>query len=210
VVAVHVVRLENAWFYERELAEARQLFASDGWSRGPLSGSSQIQDTADVDLLAIERGSNRVVGWAQLEATIGAERGEASPSLAGRLRSPAVFRISGFGILGGREGQRLSRAAAALLAGLQEFGLKANLEQLTLEANMLDLPALLDLGWNPDPLAPVLCSGAATTVPLTVDISEAALRRTRRLLGIVGPVVVRRKMRRVPASHTTSGSRIYH
>lgn len=209
-MSVHAVRLENQWLYERELGDARRLFGKgDSWL-GPLSGAGASHGAADVNLIAIERRGGRVAGWVQLHETTGGSRPGVTAEPRISLRSPSVLRISGLGFTAASEGQRLSRAGATLLVALQEYGLKCALEQLTLDAYVMDVPALLELGWNPDPLGPARSDGRTTRIWLTVDISEAALKRTRRLVGIGGSVVVMKKLRRLPPSASPSAPRLFH
>jgi hypothetical protein len=212
-ISVHVVRLENRWFYERELAEVQRLSSLIGRQPGPFGVPSGLSPDAEVHLLAIEQGTRRALGCIQLESTTSSfDACQPGGSIGALPRSPSVLRVTGLHLpADGQEGQRLGAVTAAMMAGLQEFGLKSNVEQILMDVAVFQLPALLELGWCPEPIElPRTGATANPTVSLTVEITETALRRTRRMLGVPGPVVVRRKLRRVPARPVWSPRRLYH
>lgn len=210
-VSIHVVRAENRWAYERELTEVHRLSAVVGACGVPISGGGLVPE-AEVHLLALERGGRRLVGCIQLDSTTAPSDFAATQKRPNALRSPGVMCVTGVSLAPhGRELRRLGHVAGVMMAGLQEYGIKFNIEQFVIDMAVFQLPALLELGWAPEPLGlPQQHAGGTSTLKLTVDVTETALRRTRRMLDVPGSVIVRRKLRRAMTGHGLIPRRLYH
>lgn len=208
-VAVHVVTEQNLWRYVREKTACDQI-CDAARSRPTISRLvvPAVQRTlqcglgGDISLIAIGKNNQCVRGFIRLSTTLGpAERYRPLEALGfgPHLRSPAIYIWDAFHT---NRSDALSCTFAALLAGLQGFGLREDIEQICALIDIAWLPQFLELGWNPVPLGlPSLqpeTSGPAALV--TLDITEFALKQTRALLSICGPTIVRRGLARRKSS----------
>lgn len=202
--AIHVVTAENRGLYEKELEASFRLrhhvyVTERGWQefRSPDQRETDRYDNADaIYLLAIEDGSQRLVGGARLVPTI---KGPVLPELASLStgyvmpRCPHTFHLSRLIVVSDRrEHSRLNIVLATILCALQEYCLAEDIEQLTMLIRLSLLPLFFELGWNLQPLGiPEVLWGASCTV-VTADVTEYALRLTREARGITGSVLVKR------------------
>lgn len=199
---VHVVTDENAWRYVRELAAAELLCDLRGPDVAPpqLVVPTLVRETTrwlagDTMLIALATRTGEVAGAARLSTTLGPPHRYEQLARFGRhavQRAPSTYIWDGFDVVDFRHGlDPLSGLAASLLAGLQSYALKSDVEQLTAVVNMVQLTQLLELGWNPIPLGNPREAFGSAAVAVSLDVSELALRRTRSRLAIAGPQLVR-------------------
>jgi N-acyl-L-homoserine lactone synthetase len=204
-IRVHAVTMENRHLYEAEIGQCAALFSRPAANQGPLvsvasHSSARNFRGAPIHLLAIQPTTRRLLGAIQLTPTVRPADDRHIGDLAriGRPapRDPHVFHWCGYQVLASRcEGVVAGSVAGLLLAALQEYCLKENIEQLSTVVSAHSLAPLLELGWNPEPLGLPGSHDRAMLLALTLDISQQALARTRVLLGVPGPVVVRRSIR---------------
>jgi acyl-homoserine lactone synthase len=209
---VHVVTSENRRFYAPALEASfrlrHRIYVSERkWEifQRPDGREVDCYDNGEtIYLLAIEEVSRRLVGCARLYPTIHAPPLAEIKGLGGGYplpRSPTVFHLSRVIIAPERRGPCFfNLPTAAIYAAVQEYCLAENIEQLSLLLRMSLLPALLELGWNPLPLALPEVLWGTSCVVATVDVSEIALARTQKLRGIEGSVLVRRGITRPAVS----------
>lgn len=208
--AVHVVTEQNLLRYVREKAACDQII--DAAQSKQTQKASRLVVPAvdrhgecmlagDICLIAIGRTNQNVRGFIRLSTTLGpAERYRPLEALGfgPYLRSPSIYIWDAFHT---KTTDASSCTFAVLLAGLQCFALREDIEQLCALIDVTWLPQFLELGWNPVPLGlPGLQSETSETAALfTLDITEFALKQTRSLLSICGPKIVRRGLsRRTP------------
>lgn len=207
-LAVHLVTAENRQLYwdslEASFRLRHQVYVTErGWEtfRSVDGREVDAHDTHDaIYLLAIEDHDGRVVGSTRLLPTAkGVPLGE-FPGLSGAYefpRSPSAYHFSRFVVAADRrDGQPINTVAAVLRAGLQEFCLSENIDQLTILLPVSLLPVYLELGWNPQPLGLPRTWGGVSCVAATLDVSEVALNQTRQHCGLTGPLLVRREITR--------------
>ncbi len=214
---IHVVTAENRKLYADEMEAIFRLrhrvyVEERGWSefRSPDGRQVDPYDTSEtVYLLAIEPEKQAVVGGCRLLPTTGQPLLQEFEGLKGGYplpRSPDVLHLSRF--VGAKqlfEGALPHVLAYTILAGVQEYGLAEDVAQLSALSRVYWLPVLLQLGWNPQPLAlPEMYRGQSVIVS-TWDISEVAHHRTCALLGVDGPLLVRRGISRRAAPMSDSG-----
>lgn len=208
-MVVHVVTDENQALYTVECAKACALPIRPGLTARTaemivptLSRPNGRWLPGDVMLIAMDASLGEVRGAARLSSTIGpSERyGTLATYAPGTVqRSGTILHWDGLHISSIRNGtEALSSAPAALLAGIQSFALKADIEQLTAVVDMSWLSQLLDLGWNPVPLGLPREQNTSAAIAVLLDINEVALRRTRHILSVAGPVIIRRGLSRRP------------
>lgn len=213
-IAVHVVTDENVWRYVRECTAAELICDLYGPGGGP---SQLVVPTlergpyrwlgGDVMLIAIGTADGEVRGATRLSSMLGpAERyARLRRFMSGEplQRSPAGYIWDGFDVVAMRHGRdALTSAPAALLAGLQSYALKTDIEQLVAIVDVAWVSQLLELGWNPVPLGlPQEMRGTAA-VAVLIDISELALKRTRTVLSVAGPSMIWRGLSRRPGAGT--------
>lgn len=202
---------ENVWRYVRECAAAEQLCKHHEHRIGrpqlvvpSLARNNTRWLAGDVMLIAIGTSDGEVRGALRLSSTLGpAERYQPlTVRLADPLqRSPHVYVWDGFDVASLRHGMHaLSSAPAALLAAVQCYALRYDIEQLTAVIDMSWLSQLLELGWSPTPLGVPHEVQGSGIIPVLLDVSETALRRTRTLLSIGGPRLICRGLARRPSS----------
>lgn len=206
-VVVHVITDENLWMYVRETTAVDQLCDL----RGPQSMSPQLVVSTlprssgrwlwgDVMLVAVSRMSGEVRGALRLSSSLGPLARYQHLSVFGASaieRSPFGPIWDGFDVVDLRqETEAFSSVTGALLTGLQSYAIKSDIEQLTAVVNVVALPQLLELGWSSVPLGlPREVRGIAA-VAVQFDVSEYALKRTRAMLSIAGPTLIRRGLSR--------------
>lgn len=207
-VGLHVVTRENRHRYLRELVAAfdlrlRSYVIERGWCSfaDPSHGSrDRYDDDSAIYLIAIEAPHRRVVGGCRLQPIHRPAEMELIPGLVRRFAvpgSPSTFHLSRLVIAAERrDGDALNRVRATILAGLQEYCLGEEIDTLTALVPMVWLPAYLDLGWNPQPLALPEKIFDETAVLATFDVSEVALRRTLSVHGRCTPIIVKRGITR--------------
>lgn len=215
---VHVVTDENLPRYRSEHLSLERLCAT---AAPPGSASRLVIPTllrdrslwlsGDVLLVAIGRTDGTVAGAVRLSSMLGPPERYVPLAHYGKVpvqRSPSVYLWDGLHVaVGRREADRLPDIQAVLLAGLQSFALKSDIEQLGAVVNLAWLPHLLELGWNPLPLDLPSESRSIAAVPVHLDISEYALKRTRSVLSVAGPRLVRRGIAR-PWTSTGNAPRL--
>lgn len=205
--AIHVVTDENAWRYVREIAVTEQLCDLRGPDAAPpqLVVPTLVREatrwlSGDIMLIAVATSTGEVAGAARLSTTLGPSQRYERLALFGRhavQRMPSVYIWDGFDVVDFRHGlDPLSGLAASLLAGLQSYALKSDVEQLIAVVNMVQLTQLLELGWNPIPLGTPREAFGSAAVAVSLDVSELALRRTRSRLAVAGPPLVRHGLSR--------------
>jgi len=215
--AVHVVTAENRKLYEGALEASfrlrHQVYVTERhWDhfRSPDQRELDQYDNANaIYLLAIEDGTERLVGGARLLPTMDAPLLGEFRNLVGPFslpRSPFVFHLSRSIVAADRRGSSsLNPVAATILSGIQEYCLAEEIEQLTLLVRMSLLPTFMELGWNPQPLSIPEMMWGFSCIAATLDVSEHALRRTKEARGITGSVLVRRGIT-LPAVSQTPGT----
>lgn len=90
-----------------------------------------------------------------------------------------------------REVGRSSRAAGLVYCGLLEFCLSRGIRALTIVCEPYWQDRLAALGWAPCRLGPVLVREDGPIVGLMVEVTAAALDRTRATYAITAPVLHR-------------------
>lgn len=211
-IAVHVVTDENLWRYVRECTAAELICDLYGPEGGP---SQLVMPTlergphrwlaGDVMLIAIGTADGEVRGATRLSSMLGPAgryaRMRCFMSDEPLQRSPAGCIWDGFDVIAMRHGRdALTSASAALLAGLQSYALKADIEQLVAVVDVAWVSQLLELGWNPIPLGLPQETRGTAAVAVLLNISELALKRTRAVLSVAGPSIIWRGLSRRPGA----------
>ena len=211
--SVHVVTAENKACYGRGLEESfrlRHQYYTVENNFLPCQSSGRETDEYDADdaiyFLAFEDQSERLVGSVRLLPTVRKVPLKEYVDLAGSYevpRAPTTFHFSRMVVAQDRrEGQPLNFVRASLRCAVLEYCLDEQIDTLTLLMPMAMLQTFLTLGWNPIPLAlPELYRGMSMVV-VTVDVSEVALKRTRKEAGIPRNLLIKRGITR-PAITTT-------
>ena len=218
-IEVHAVTIENRHLYQPELSQCSRLFAMPGVGCSLLLSLPRQLGPADpavaaVHLLAVECETGQVKGAIRLVPSLRRIEPRLRIGDHARIerpipRDPNVFEWTGYRLARSScEGRTSGSVAAILTAGLQEYCIKENIEQLLTVVGAHSLGILLDLGWNPDPLGLPRAAGSSFPTPILLDISEHALTRTRMLLDVPGPVVRRRSIRH-PQAPRNSARRLH-
>ncbi len=206
--SIHVVTAENRTLYQDSLEASFRLrhhvyVKERGWEAFRKRDEREIDayDTEDtVYLFVLEDGSRRLIGCTRLLPTVKARPLREFTGLTGDYdlpRSPSIYHFSRCIVASERRGGIAVNALTMFLrAGVQEFCLAEEIEQLSILMPVALLPVYLELGWNPQPLGlPEILWGASCVVA-TLDVSEVALAKMRRVGGIAGSVLIRRGITR--------------
>lgn len=88
-----------------------------------------------------------------------------------------------------REPNRPSRAAGIVYCGILEFCLFRHIRRLSVVCETYWIPRLAGLGWQPQPLGPVMEHNGEEIVGLILEMTQSALMRTRQFYAIDRPVL---------------------
>lgn len=198
---LHVVTADNRQRYRKQVEESyrirHQIYVYErGWrdlARADQREVDQFDNDNAIYLLALD-DDERVVGGSRLISTLKPHLlSDVFPQLAGVRTIPRahdIYEWTRFYVVPeAREPHAISNVACQIMCGVQEFCLECGISQLSIVTEPHWITRFLRLGWNPLPLGlPIVWQGM-DVVGITVDISERALRQTRRLRNIRGSVL---------------------
>jgi acyl-homoserine lactone synthase len=220
---LHIVTSENRDRYTDQLEQSfrlrYQVFVKERkWrnlTRSDERDIDQFDDDSAIYLLAIEGDEQKVVGGSRLVPTSGPYLlPDVFPNLATQPipRGANVFEWGRLYVAPARReghGMRrtaLSRTSCLIMAGVVEYCLEENIDQLAVVSEMYLLPRFMQLGLRPKPLGlPETIEGVAT-LAYTLNPSEEALDNIKAIHGFNGSVLKKNGITR-PAVPTTHISR---
>ena len=198
---LHVVTADNRQRYREQVEESyrirHRIYVHErGWhDLARLDGREvdQFDDENAIYLLALD-DKMRVQGGSRLISSLKPHLlADVFPELAGVRpipRAPDIYEWTRFYVVPeAREPHAISNVSCQIMCGVQELCLECGISQLSIVTEPPWITRFLRLGWNPQPLGlPIVWKGM-DVVGITVDISEHALRQTRRLRDIRGTVL---------------------
>lgn len=199
---LHVVTAENRDRYAPQVEESfkirhRIYVGERGWTdlaRPDLREVDQFDNENAIYLLVLDEWDGRVVGGSRVSPTMKPHLlADVFPQLASAQpvpRAPDIFEWTRFYVVPERrEPHAVSDVACTIMCGVQEWCLGNGISHLSIVTEPFWIPRFLRLGWNPKPLGlPILWQGM-DVVGITVEISEGALVKTRKLRGITSSVL---------------------
>lgn len=199
---LHVVTADNRPEYVKQVEESYRIrhriyVGERGWkdlARPDGREVDQFDNEDAIYLLALDENSRRVVGGSRLIPTMKPHLlADVFPQLATAKpvpRAPDIFEWTRFYVIPERrEPHAVSDVACTIMCGVQEFCLESGITRLSIVTEPFWIPRFLHLGWEPMPLGLPIHWQELDVVGITVEISERALRQTRRLRGIAGSVL---------------------
>lgn len=162
-------------------------------------------DTDDATyLLGIEPGRGVVAGSRLVPTLKPHLMSEVFPELAnvrGLPRSPDILEWTRiFVVPSRREDGRLCKSAGIMYCAMLEFCIQQRIRQLSVVCEAYWIPRFSGLGWNPRSLGLPIEREGMTIVGITLDVTEAALAKTRSMYGIEQEVLATRS--RAPMHRT--------
>lgn len=199
---IHAVEASNRAAYAPALEEQFRLrheiyVGERGWRDLARPDGREVDafDTeAAVYLLGLDRAGSVLAGSRLVPSLCPHLMSAVFPGLAeGRVpRAADVWEWTRFFVVPAlREAGRSSRAAGLVYCGLLEFCLWRGIRSLTIVCEPYWLDRLAALGWAPRRLGPVLDHSDGPIVGLMVEVTTAALDRTRSAYAITAPVLHR-------------------
>jgi acyl-homoserine lactone synthase len=206
---LHVVTADNRADYTRQVEESfkirHKIYVDErGWSdlrRADGREVDQFDNDDAIYLLALDGRNQKVVGGSRLIPSLKPHlMSEVFPQLASARQLPRaanIFEWTRFYVIAERrESHAISEVSCAILCGVQEYCLSHGVSELSIVTEPLWITRFLGLGWNPKPLGlPIIWQGMAV-VGITVDVSEAALEKTRSIRGLTKPVLIQHPLKR--------------
>ncbi len=200
---LHVVTAENRDRYAGQVEESfrirHRIYVEErGWRDLDRPDKREIDqfDTDDaVYLLALDEQTGRVVGGSRLVPTVKPHlMSEVFPQLASMRqlpRSADIFEWTRYYVVPERrEPHAISDVACTIMCGVQEYCLAKEISQLSIVTEPFWISRFLGLGWNPKPLGLPIRWQGMDVVGITVDVSDQALRQTRKVRNISTSVLV--------------------
>jgi acyl-homoserine lactone synthase len=200
---LHVVTAENRSLYERQVEESflirHKIYVEErGWrdlDRPDKREVDQFDNDDAIYLLALDERARRVIGGSRLIPTLKPHlMSDVFPQLASMRqlpRSADIFEWTRFYVISERrEPHAISDVACTIMCGVQEYCLENGIVKLSIVTEPFWIPRFARLGWNPKPLGLPIDWHGMEVVGITVEISESALRQTRQVRNLSGPVLV--------------------
>lgn len=200
---LHVVTKQNAHLYKDQIEQSFRIrhdiyVGERKWKALERDDRREVDqfDTLDaIYLLSTEGPERRVVGGSRLVPSLLPHLlSDVFPGLASYRavpRSPTIFEWTRIYVIPARREQHaVSYVSCEIMCGVQEFGLDQGLDHFTIVSETFFFPRFLELGWNPEPLGLPQQIDGAPVMAYTVEVSEAALEKTRALHGITSSVLV--------------------
>jgi acyl-homoserine lactone synthase len=200
---LHVVTAENRSLYERQVEESflirHKIYVEErGWrdlDRPDKREVDQFDNDDAIYLLALDERARRVIGGSRLIPTLKPHlMSDVFPQLASMRqlpRSADIFEWTRFYVISERrEPHAISDVACTIMCGVQEYCLENGIFKLSIVTEPFWIPRFARLGWNPKPLGLPIDWHGMEVVGITVEISESALRQTRQVRNLSGPVLV--------------------
>jgi len=198
---LHVVTSDNRSQYFAQVEESYRIRHSiyvheRGWhdlARPDHREVDQFDNEDAIYLLALDE-HDRVLGGSRLISSMRPHLlADIFPQLASARpvpRAPDIFEWTRFYVVPeAREPHAISNIGCIIMCGVQEFCLECGINQLSIVTEPHWITRFLRVGWNPQPLGlPIVWQGM-DVVGITVDVSQGALRQTRRLRNITGSVL---------------------
>ncbi|MDQ8700598.1 acyl-homoserine-lactone synthase [Hyphomicrobium sp. LHD-15] len=199
---LHIITGENRHLYQSQVDDSfrirHRIYVHErGWkdlARADGREVDQFDNSDAIYLLMLDETDGRVIGGSRLIPSLKPHLlADVFPQLASTHpvpRSPNIYEWTRFYVVPERrEPHATSDVACTIMCGVQEFGLEHNLSQFSIVTEPYWIPRFLRLGWSPRPLGLPIQWQGMDVVGITVDVSEFALRETRRLRGIRTPVL---------------------
>ncbi len=199
---LHVVTRENRHHYHAQIDESfrirHRIYVHErGWNdlaRDDEREVDQFDNDDAIYLLLLDEVDKKVVGGSRLIPSLKPHLlADVFPQLASARpipRASNVYEWTRFYVIPEkREPHAISDVACSIMCGVQEFGLEQGLSQFSIVTEPYWIPRFLRLGWSPRPLGLPIQWQEMEVVGITVDVSEFALRETRRLRGIRSSVL---------------------
>lgn len=192
---IHIVDRSNRSTYRDELEQhfrlRHEIYVGErGWHDLARPDGREVDafDTDDaVYLLGILPGRGVVAGSRLVPSLKPHLMSDVFPRLApaGVPRAGDIFEWTRIFVVPAlRQPGRPCLAAGIVYCGIIEFCLQRGVSRLTIVCETYWHNRLARLGWNPRPLGPHIEHHGDTIVGLLVDMTEAALERTRETYGI--------------------------
>ncbi|GJD50714.1 4-coumaroyl-homoserine lactone synthase [Methylobacterium crusticola] len=198
MIRLHVIDRTNRDAYAEALDQhhvlRRKIYVDDQKWRALRAVDGREHDQFDTDatvyLLAID-ADGQVAGGTRLLPSWGPTLlSDVFPHLAemrGFERGPDIWEWTRFFVAPRhREDKRLSRVAGIVAAGMIEHCLEQGIPRLNAVGEAYWIPKVAELGWRPRPLGLPLAHDGMSICAFTIEMTEAALSRTRAVYGIEG------------------------
>lgn len=198
---VHVIDCHNRAHYHDALEQHHRLrhaiyVGERGWSALARPDGREVDafdGPAATYLLGIDPGAGVVAGSRLVPTLAPHLLADVFPDLAagrGVPRAPDILEWTRIFVAPGwREIGRPCRAAGIMYAAIVEFALHQGVRQLSVVCESYWVSRLAALGWQPRPLGEARLIDGAPVVAITVDMTPAALARTRQVYDLREPAL---------------------
>lgn len=197
---IHVVNKWNEALYREEMEQAYRLrhrvFVEEcGWEDIRSSDERDI-DQFDTDsaihLLAMDAG--KVVGYSRLLPTIEPHLlTDVYPHLSAKPipQDENIFEWTRYCITPEkRGGSAVGNVGCHLLCGVTEYAQRIGLSHLTMETDPIWITRFTQLGFDVDPLGLPQTIGGEPVIAMTIEITDHAVEKARRMLRVRGERLV--------------------